>query len=139
MEFNDPHALADSSADAGSGTRTPDFRLLYETAPIGLAFLTPDCRYLQINRHLCEICGISVDDHIGRSVRETVPQVAEQVENIVQTILRTGNSITGVEVNGQRPDGGNAERVWITKLVSTRWGRRQHPRYQRRVAGDYRT
>jgi len=97
-----------------SAARTPDSQLLYETAPIGLAFLTPDCRYLQINRHLCEICGISVDDHIGRSVRETVPQVAEQVENIVQTILRTGNSITGVEVNGQRPDGGNAERVWIT-------------------------
>jgi PAS domain S-box-containing protein len=105
-----------------SESRTPELRLLHETAPIGLAFLTPDCRYLQINRHLCEICGISVDDHIGRSVRETVPQVAEQVENIVQTILRTGNSITGVEVSGQRPDGGNAERVWITNwypLIAT--------------------
>jgi PAS domain S-box-containing protein len=106
--------LAISSADVESGARTPELRLLYETAPIGLAFLTPDCRYQQINQHLCEICGISVDEHIGRSVRETVPQVAEQVENIVQTILRTGNSITGIEVNGQRPDGGNAERVWIT-------------------------
>ena len=88
--------------------------MLYETAPIGLAFLSPDCRYQQINRHLCEICGISVDEHIGRSVRETVPQVAEQVENIVQTILRTGNSITGIEVNGQRADGGNSKRVWTT-------------------------
>jgi PAS domain S-box-containing protein len=92
-----------------SRARTPELQLLYETAPIGLAFLTPDCCYLQINRHMCEICGISVDDHIGRSARETVPQVAEQVENIVQTILRTGNPITGIEVCGQRPDGGNAE------------------------------
>jgi PAS domain S-box-containing protein len=91
-----------------------ELRLIYETAPIGLAFLTPDCRYQQINRHLTEICGISVADHIGRSVRDTVPQVAGQVENIVQTILRTGEPITGVEVNGQRPDGSNAERVWIT-------------------------
>jgi PAS domain S-box-containing protein len=89
-------------------------RLIYETAPVGLAFLTPDCRYQQINRHLTEICGISVADHIGRSVRDTVPQVAEQVENIVQTILRTGEPITGIEVNGQRQDGSNAERVWIT-------------------------
>jgi hypothetical protein len=40
----------------------PELQLLYETAPIGLAFLTPDCRYLQINRHLTEICGISVED-----------------------------------------------------------------------------
>ena len=47
-------------------------------------------------------------------MRETVPQVAEQVESIVQTILRTGESITGIEVNGQRPDGSNRDRVWIT-------------------------
>jgi PAS domain S-box-containing protein len=91
-----------------------ELRLLYENAPIGLAFLTPDCRYRQINRHLTEICGISIADHIGQSVRETVPQVADQVEYIVQTILRTGEPITGIEVNGQRPDGGNADRVWIT-------------------------
>ena len=104
------HAVALKASEA----RTPELRLLYETAPIGLAFLTPDCRYLQINRHLTEICGISVADHIGRTVRDTVPQVADQVENIVQMILQTGKSITGIEVNGQRSDGENAERVWIT-------------------------
>src|ERR1700751_4056504 len=106
------------TALVASGTRlqeaVTELRLLYETAPIGLAFLTPDCRYRQINRHLTEICGISIADHIGKSVRNTVPQVAEQVESIVQAILRTGEPITGIEVNGQRPDGSNAERVWIT-------------------------
>ncbi len=45
-------------------------------------------------------------------MRETVPQVADQVEQIVQTILRTGEPITGIEVNGQRPD--NAQRCWVT-------------------------
>src|SRR5580704_12181967 len=52
----------------------PELKLIYDTAPIGLAFLTPDGRYVQINQRLTEICGISVADHIGRSVRETVPQ-----------------------------------------------------------------
>jgi len=67
-----------------------------------------------INQHLTEICGLPIANHIGRTVRETVPQVAEQVESIVQTILRTGESITGIEVNGQRPDGSNKDRIWIT-------------------------
>jgi PAS domain S-box-containing protein len=93
---------------------SPALQLIYETAPIGLAFLSADCHYVMINQHLTEICGISIADHIGRSVRETVPQVAEQVEHLVQTILRTGEPITGIEVNGQRPDGSNVDRVWIT-------------------------
>ncbi len=93
---------------------SPEIQLIYETAPIGLAFLSTDCRYLLINQHLTEICGISIADHIGRSVRETVPQVAQQVEQIVQTIVRSGAPITGVEINGQRPDGANTDRVWIT-------------------------
>jgi PAS domain S-box-containing protein len=92
----------------------PELELIYDTAPIGLAFLTPDCRYLKINQRLTEICGISVADHIGRSVRETVPQVADQVEFIVRTILRTGEAITGIEVHGQRIDQSNAERCWLT-------------------------
>jgi PAS domain S-box-containing protein len=100
-------------ADALS-VQPPELRLIYDTAPIGLAFLSPDCRYLQINQRLTEICGISVADHIGRSVRETVPQVADQVEKIVELILLNGEPITGIEVNGQRPDGSNAERFWLT-------------------------
>src|SRR6187431_960120 len=57
-----------------------DLQFIYDTAPIGLAFLSPDCRYLQINQRLTEICGISVADHLGRTVREMVPNLAEQVE-----------------------------------------------------------
>src|SRR5262249_33979929 len=92
----------------------PELQLIYDTAPVGLAFLTPDCHYVQINQRLTEICGISVADHIGRSVRETVPQVAEQVENIVEAVTRTGVPITGGEVREQRADKRNTDRVWIT-------------------------
>jgi len=91
----------------------PALQLIYDTAPIGLAFLSPDCRYLQINRRLTEICGISVEDHLGRSVRECVPALAESVENIVQSIMETGEPVTGIEVAGQRADQTD-ERSWIT-------------------------
>src|ERR1700722_20598581 len=77
-------------------TTSPGLQLIYETAPVGLAFLSTDCRYLMINQHLTEICGLSIDDHLGHTVREMVPQVAEQVEQIVQHIVQSGAPITGI-------------------------------------------
>src|SRR6187399_1810131 len=91
-----------------------DLQFIYDTAPIGLAFLSPDCRYLQINQRLTEICGISVADHLGRTVREMVPNVAEQVEQLVRFIIESGEPVTGIEVNGQRADKIGADRCWLT-------------------------
>jgi PAS domain S-box-containing protein len=91
----------------------PALQLIYNTAPIGLAFLSPDCRYLQINQRLTEICGISVEGHLGRTVRECVPALADSVEAIVRSIMASGEPVTGIEVAGQRPDQ-NEDRAWIT-------------------------
>ena len=91
----------------------PALQLIYDTAPIGLACLSPDCRYLQINQRLTEICGISVEDHLGHSVRDCVPALAEAVEGIVRSIMKTGEPVIGIEVAGQRADQVD-ERFWIT-------------------------
>lgn len=91
----------------------PALQLIYDTAPIGLACLSPDCRYLQINQHLTEICGISVEDHLGRFVRDCVPALADSVEQIVRSIVETGEPVIGVEVAGQRTDQPE-DRFWIT-------------------------
>lgn len=91
----------------------PALQLIYDTAPIGLACLSRDCRYLRINHRLTEICGISVEDHLGRSVRDCVPALADAVEQIVQSIVETGEPVIGIEVKGQRTDQPE-ERFWIT-------------------------
>jgi len=86
---------------------------IYDTAPIGLALLSPDCRYLQINRHLTEICGLSVEEHIGHSVHDCVPALADAVEAIVRSIVTTGKPVLGVEIAGQILVRG-MPRYWIT-------------------------
>jgi PAS domain S-box-containing protein len=91
----------------------PALQLIYDTAPIGLAVLSPDCRYLQINQRLTDICGISVEDHLGRTVRDCVPGLADAVEGIVRSIMNTGDPVTGIEVAGQRADQ-TEERFWVT-------------------------
>jgi PAS domain S-box-containing protein len=91
----------------------PTLQLIYDTAPIGLAFLSPDCHYLQINQRLTEICGISVEGHLGRTVRDCVPALADSVEAIVRSIMETGEPVIDIEVAGQRADQAE-ERFWIT-------------------------
>ena len=106
-------ALSVKSSTVVLFPQQPALQLIYDTAPIGLAFLSPDCRYLQINQRLTEICGISVEDHLGRSVRDCVPGLADAVEGIVRSIMDTGEPVIGVEVAGQRADQTD-ERFWIT-------------------------
>src|SRR6267378_3562426 len=91
----------------------PALQLIYDTAPIGLAVLSLDCRYLQLNQRLTEICGISVEGHLGRSVRDCVPALADAVEGIVRSIMSTGEPIAGIEVGSQRADR-TEERWWVT-------------------------
>lgn len=91
----------------------PAVQSIYDTAPIGLACLSPDCRYLQINQRLTEICGISVEGHLGRFVRDCVPGLADAVERIVHSIMKTGEPVIGVEVAGQRADQVE-QRYWVT-------------------------
>ena len=87
----------------------PALQLIYDTAPIGLAVLSPDCRYLRINQHLTGICGISVEDHLGRTVKDCVPALADAVESIVGSIMDNGEPVLGIEVAGQIDD-----RSWVT-------------------------
>src|SRR6516165_8045153 len=94
-------------------SQQPAMQLIYDTAPIGLACLSPDCRYLQINQRLTEICGISVEDHLGRFVRDCVPALADSVEQVVRSIMEKGEPVIGIEVAGQRADQVE-ERSWIT-------------------------
>jgi PAS domain S-box-containing protein len=106
-------AVAAKSSSVVLFPEQPALQLIYDTAPIGLACLSPDCRYLQINQRLTEICGISVEDHLGRSVRDCVPALADAVEDIVRSIMETGEPVTGIEVAGQRADQTD-ERFWNT-------------------------
>jgi PAS domain S-box-containing protein len=105
--------ISSQAAEVVLFPQQPALQLIYDTAPIGLACLSPDCRYLQINQRLTEICGISVEDHLGRFVRDCVPALADSVEAIVGSIMETGEPVIGVEVAGQRADR-IEERYWVT-------------------------
>ncbi len=49
---------------------------VYSTAPVGLAFVDADLRYVRINEAMAAINERSVSEHLGRTVHEVLADVA---------------------------------------------------------------
>jgi PAS domain S-box-containing protein len=93
--------------------RTAELESMLANATIGLAFFDRDIRYLRINRCLAEIDGIPADAHLGRPLREVLPEFAETVEPIVRRIFETGRPHTGLEIEGMTAAHPGERRTWL--------------------------
>ncbi|MBW2420789.1 MAG: PAS domain-containing protein [Deltaproteobacteria bacterium] len=99
--------------DRTSEGRLAELEFLYRDAPIGLCFVDPDLRFRRINDRLAEINGKPAAEHIGATVEEVIPDIADQVAPVYKRILRTGESVVGLEVRGILPSDPQAEHVWL--------------------------
>ena len=85
---------------------------LYRTAPIGLALLDRDLRYIRINETLAEMGGRSPVDHIGRTLGEIVPGIAEALAPRLRRVIETGEVLRGFEVSGETAEAPGIVRHW---------------------------
>ena len=90
-----------------------ELETLYRTAPIGLALLDRNLRFLRINHKLAEIDGMSMDAHIGRTLQEVVPSVADTIEPLYRRVIETGQSVLQVEIHGTTAAQPGIERDWL--------------------------
>jgi anti-sigma regulatory factor (Ser/Thr protein kinase)/GAF domain-containing protein len=70
------------------------------SAPIGLAAFDRKLRYLAINQWLAEVNGARVADHIGRTFRDMVPELADRLEPIMRDVFAGGEPVYGVPIRG---------------------------------------
>jgi PAS domain S-box-containing protein len=80
-------------------------RALYEGAPVGLAFVDHNLRYLAINERIAEMHGSPVAAFLGRPVSEVIPERMEQVEPRIRRAL-AGEVVKDVRTS-YRQDGGH--------------------------------
>jgi PAS domain S-box-containing protein len=73
---------------------------IYKSAPVGLCVFDNQLRYVRINDKLAEINGIPAERHIGRTVHEIVPDLAEQAEAIHKQIMETGEPVLNIQFTG---------------------------------------
>jgi PAS domain S-box-containing protein len=89
-----------------------ELETLYDTAPIGLAMFSRDLRFLRVNDRLAKINDIPAEQHIGRTPRQIVPALANQVEPLLRKVLETGEPVLGVEIEGETPKAPGVLRTW---------------------------
>jgi PAS domain S-box-containing protein len=95
---------------------------IFASAPIGLAFWDRDLRFVRVNERLAEINGIPVAGHLGKRPDELLPDLAD-VPALMERwreLLRTGESLNGVEIVGSTPARPGEVRSWSEDFFPVR-------------------
>ncbi len=85
---------------------------IYNSAHIGLAVFDRELRYVRINEFLAKINGFPAIDHIGKTVREILPDLGGFAEAIGRTVFITQQPVTGIEFSGTTPAQPGVQRFW---------------------------
>jgi PAS domain S-box-containing protein len=75
-------------------------RTLLTRAPVGFAILDPDLRYVLVNQALADINGLRVEEHLGRTLFEVVPDIAPEAVDAFQKVLGSGEPLLNLELSG---------------------------------------
>jgi PAS domain S-box-containing protein len=94
-----------------------EIEAIYQNAPIGLAVLDTELRFVRINQRLADMNGFPVEAHIGRTMRELLPDVADRAEQLLHPILETGKPLFNVEITGETPAQPGVKRIWVEHFL----------------------
>jgi PAS domain S-box-containing protein len=86
----------------GSAVSTP----LIETAPIGLAVLDRELRYLYVNPALASIDGLGALAHLGQRLDRVSPELGLDTAAALDRVLVSGEGIQDLEVSGHARSAG---------------------------------
>jgi PAS domain S-box-containing protein len=90
-----------------------EIEAIYTMAPIGLCCVDTELRFTRINEHLAAINGLPVSEHIGRTLREIVPQLADDLEPLYRQVIESGEPILDLEVRGMSRARSGVKQQWL--------------------------
>ena len=79
-------------------TQFAELTALYDGAPIGLALMDRDLRWLRVNETMSQINGLSAEEQIGKRMREIAPIICAAVQPHTDAVFKTGKPKLNVEI-----------------------------------------
>lgn len=67
-----------------------ELQAILERAPLGLAVLDRDLRFVRINQLLADLNGAPIADHLGKTVHDMAPGIAAAAEERLRSVFDTG-------------------------------------------------
>ena len=89
---------------------------MYKYITVGISFVDTNLRYIRINKCLAQINGRSIADHIGRTIREAIPEIADMVEPIYLQVLATQTPILDLEIKAETLQQPGVVRDWLVSF-----------------------
>ena len=83
--------------DVLPATRLAQLQALYDGAPVGLAFLDRDLRYKMLNHRLASMNGRPMEEHLGKTVGEMIPDTFPTLQTYLRRALQ-GEAVQGIEI-----------------------------------------
>jgi PAS domain S-box-containing protein len=71
---------------------------LSKVLPTGIAVLDTSFRYVSINSILAEFNGVAIEQHLGRSVPEVLPDLSSSIMPLLEQVRDTGKAILNFNV-----------------------------------------
>jgi diguanylate cyclase (GGDEF)-like protein/PAS domain S-box-containing protein len=93
---------------------------IYRYSPVGLCFMDINYRYVRINEHMAELNGLPVSAHIGRTVREVLPALADGIMELYRPIYERGEPVLSAEIHGVAPTAPGIQQDWLANFFPFR-------------------
>lgn len=96
--------------------RLAEIEAIYTSAPIGLCVIDTELRFVRINECLAEMNGLPAAAHIGRTLRDILPEQADDLEPLYHQVIQTGVPLEHLEIHGTNSAQPGVERDWLLSL-----------------------
>jgi PAS domain S-box-containing protein len=97
-----------------------EIEAIYASAPIGLCFIDTELRFVRLNDRLAEINGVPAAAHIGKTWREILPEMADDLEPLYQQVIETKVPLKQLEVRRTNSAQPGVEQDWLLSLYPLR-------------------
>ncbi len=88
----------------------------FTSAPVGMGIVDHQLRYIQVNQVLADMNYKSVDEHLGKTLQEILPDVSLIAKGFYSQVLKTGAVLLNQEISSAVTDKSAGIKTWLASF-----------------------